>query len=113
MPIAKHSEAQIEKRLVTKVRELGGECYKFTSQSRRHVPDRLCILPLGIFAMVECKAPGKQLRPAQKATCQRFLELGHSVFLVDTYEKVDAVISRFKSLLDNRMQILNDMQSRN
>lgn len=105
-----HSESQIEKRLVTKVVELGGKCYKFTAPSRRHVPDRICILPYGIFALVECKAPGKRMRPAQRALADHLLRLGHSVFLVDSYRTVDDLIERFKGLMVQREMALQQME---
>ncbi len=66
---------------------------------RRHEPDRICLLPNGVVAFVELKRPGKTLRPGQKRAFDRLIELGHRVFMANSKESVDQLISIFKEML--------------
>ena len=97
-------EPQIENRLIAKIKMLGGIPYKFSSAARRHVPDRLCVLPTGLIVFVECKSPGKKLRPAQAAECKKLQRLGHFVTVVDSYDSVDQLIEDTKEILYDREQ---------
>ena len=97
-------EPAIENRLVTKVKQLGGIPYKFSSAARRHVPDRLCVFPTGLVVFVECKSPGKKLRPAQAAECKKLQVRGHFVTMVDSYDSVDQFIADTKEVLYDREQ---------
>lgn len=54
-------ESEIEKRLVKRVRERGGICYKFVSPNNRGVPDRIVITPQGRTIYVELKAENGKL----------------------------------------------------
>lgn len=90
-------ESQVEKYLVERVEANGGLCEKFTSPGRRNVPDRLVSWPatcchLPEVAFVECKATGKKPTPAQRRDHKRRREMGHNVYVVDSYEAVDAFI---------------------
>lgn len=85
-------EKKVERYLVEQVRKvLKGIAYKFTSPSRRSVPDRICVIPHYIF-FVECKATGGVLTPAQVRERTRLVKLGHNTFMVDSKEAVDSVI---------------------
>lgn len=83
-------EAAIERHLVTVVRSLGGECLKFTSPGRRHVNDRLVLLPGGKVWFVELKQPGAKPRPGQVRFHGRLSALGCNSVVLDTKEKIDA-----------------------
>lgn len=83
-------ESTIEKALVERVKALGGMCEKFTSPSRRGVPDRLVTLPGGILVFVELKAPGKALSVLQERDHARRRALGCSVFVIDSLEAAHA-----------------------
>jgi len=48
-------EKHVEKRLVHLMKKLGGECYKWSSQNVRGVPDRICVFPDGTVYFVELK----------------------------------------------------------
>ena len=52
-------EKDIEKKLSLMVKKAGGIAVKFVSPSFDGMPDRLVLLPDGVIAFVELKAPGK------------------------------------------------------
>lgn len=85
-------ESSVERYLVKRVKELGGEAYKFVSPGRRGVPDRLVILPGGRLFFVECKAPGQKLRATQVREGMRLLQLGRAVYVVDSREEIDRLL---------------------
>ena len=60
-------EKQIENKLATEAKKLGGIALKFVSPSFDGMPDRLVLIPDGHIAFVELKAPGKKPRPLQLA----------------------------------------------
>ena len=82
-------EKPIEAHLVKRVKERGGIAFKFVSPQRRSVPDRLCLMPLGRTVFVELKAPDKEPTEAQAREHQRLRDLGHTVLVLDTKERVD------------------------
>lgn len=83
-------ERDVEKALVTRVKSLGGVAEKFTSPSKRSVPDRLVTLPGGVIIFVELKAPGKKPTPKQSADHQRRRAMGCDVRVIDTLEGAHA-----------------------
>tara|TARA_R100001369_G_scaffold87344_1_gene122775 strand:+ start:115 stop:390 length:276 start_codon:yes stop_codon:yes gene_type:complete len=85
-------ERDIERYLVRRVKDLGGVAYKFTSPSRRGVPDRLCVFPDGISVFIECKAPGKKPTVLQTHEIERLRNLGQQVFVVDSKESIDEIV---------------------
>ena len=58
-------ESEIEKKLVSHIKKLGGIAYKFSSPNRKSVPDRLCVMPNGRAFFVETKSTGKAPTPLQ------------------------------------------------
>jgi Holliday junction resolvase len=82
-------EKQVEQHLVKRVSERGGYALKFTSPSRRSVPDRVCVLPGGKLIFVELKAPGELPTEAQVREHQRLRVLGHIVLVLDSKLDVD------------------------
>lgn len=89
-------EKDIENYLVKKVKELGGVAYKFTSPSRRSVPDRLVVCPGNRIAFVEVKRPGNTPTQAQQREMQKLADLGCVVTWVDSYDLVDEFIKVIK-----------------
>jgi len=85
-------ERDIERYLVRRVKDLGGVAYKFTSPSRRGVPDRLCVFPDGISVFIECKAPKKIPTVLQAHEIERLRNLGQQVFVVDSKESIDEIV---------------------
>jgi len=93
------SEKQIEQYLCRLVKEdLRGRAYKFTSPGRHAVPDRICVIPGHVF-FVECKAPGKDLTPAQRRECERLKKLDQWVYMVDSKFLVNLLIAFWRERL--------------
>lgn len=86
-------ESQIEKHLVKRTRELGGEAEKFTSPARRNVPDRLVLFPKGVMAFVELKATGKKPTAAQLRDHQKRRSYGYRVCVLDSISEVNILLS--------------------
>lgn len=59
-------EKELERKLVKKVQEMGGLCWKFTSPNLPGVPDRIVILPGGRIIFVELKTEIGRLSRLQK-----------------------------------------------
>lgn len=87
-------ESKVECYLYVRVKELGGECYKFTSPQRRNVPDRIVILPGGRLTFVEVKAPGEKPTDGQQREHKRLWELGVAVVVLDSYEAIDSWLGK-------------------
>lgn len=87
-------EKTVEAYLRDKVKAAGGRAYKFVSPGNDGVPDRLVCLPGGRVYFVELKAPGKKPTSQQDLQIGRLLDLGCSVQVIDTKEKVDAFMAR-------------------
>jgi hypothetical protein len=94
------TEKQIEAYLVKEIKKIGGTAYKFTSPAYRSVPDRMCVLPCGVIAFIECKRPGKKPTDAQQIEINKLNALGHYTVYVDTKQRVDEEIEFLKHLID-------------
>ena len=95
-------ESDIEKYLVKRVKELGGECRKIQFIGRPGAPDRLVMLPpkdqfvpyaQDVTIWVELKAPGKKAEPHQLREHARMRKMGQRVVVIDSLEGVDEVLS--------------------
>lgn len=86
-------EKVVEEYLRDKVREAGGRAYKFVSPGNAGVPDRIVMLPGGVLAFVELKAPGGKPTKIQLAQHKKIEALGFKVFVIDSKEKVEELIS--------------------
>lgn len=114
MPAAPKHERDVEKYLVKRVKELGGEVRKVKWLGRNSAPDRLAMLPqrpalinrFGDSASpdrtiwFEVKAPGLAAsfplgahEQAQHREHERMRKMGQRVEVVDSYERVDEVLS--------------------
>lgn len=94
-------ESQIEKHLVNRVKELGGEVRKVKWLGRDGAPDRLVMLPsheteLGTVLpktiWVELKAPGKKPEPHQYREHARMQAMGQRVVVIDSIEGVEELL---------------------
>ena len=90
-------EKDIEKKLVTAVRESGGFAPKFVSPGWDGVPDRIVLLPDGKIGFVELKSTGKKLRILQKRRKRQLEQLGFPVFTVDGVEQIGGVIDAIRT----------------
>lgn len=77
-------EKVIEKKVCDYAKQLGCIVYKFTSPSRRSVPDRLFIMPKGkgVF-FIEFKRRGCKPTPAQAIEIEKIRLQGVHVIVVD------------------------------
>ena len=85
-------ERQIEQKLVTAVKARGGIAPKFVSPGFAGMPDRLVLLPGGVFAFAELKAPGKKPRALQMARHRMLKELGFRVYVIDEIEQIGGML---------------------
>ena len=83
-------ERDVERALVRRVKALGGTCEKFTSPTKRSVPDRIITLPGGVIIFVEVKAPGKKPTPLQERDHAARRALGCDVRVIDSMEGANA-----------------------
>lgn len=89
-------ETMIERHLRLGVEMIGGMCLKYSSGSKAGFPDRLCLLPGGVTFWVELKAPGEKPRQLQNVRMDSLKNLGHRVYVADTYEAVDRIIAEYR-----------------
>lgn len=85
-------EKQIENKLTRSVKKVGGIALKFISPSFAGMPDRLVLLPDGVFAFVELKAPGKMPRPLQVSRHKMLRSLGFKVYVIDGVEQIGGML---------------------
>lgn len=85
-------EKQIENKLATEAKKLGGIALKFVSPSFDGMPDRLVLIPDGHIAFVELKAPGKKPRPLQLARHRLLQSLGFRVYVIDSVEQIGGML---------------------
>jgi hypothetical protein len=90
-------EKQIENKLTLMVKQHGGIAVKFVSPSFAGMPDRLVLLPDGIVAFVELKAPGKKPRPLQVARHKLLRSLGFQVYVIDGIEQIGGMLDELLS----------------
>ena len=81
-------EKTIENKLTLAVKKAGGIAPKFVSPSFAGMPDRLVLLPDGVIAFAELKAPGEKPRPLQEARHRVLRRLGFPVYVIDSVEKI-------------------------
>ena len=85
-------EKQIENMLTRSVKKAGGIALKFVSPSFAGMPDRSVLLPDGVCAFVELKAPGKKPRPLQVARHKMLRSLGYRVYVIDGIEQIGGML---------------------
>lgn len=87
-------EKTIETKLVKKVKAAGGLALKLTCPGFDGMPDRLVLLPGGILAFVELKAPGKNPRPLQLARHKLLRGLGFHVYIIDDEQQIELLLTK-------------------
>ena len=87
----------IEQRLVTAVKGRGGIAPKFMSPGFAGMPDRLVLLPGGVFAFAELKAPGMKPRPLQVARHEMLRRLGFRVYVIDEIEQIGGMLDELQT----------------
>lgn len=97
--IARHaevSEKAIERYLAERVKALGGVCLKYSNPGMTGYPDRLCVMPEGKTIWVELKSRGRKPEALQEIRFRQLESLGHRVYVCDSREKVDEVLSNYE-----------------
>ena len=90
-------EKQIENKLTRSVKKAGGIALKFVSPGFAGIPDRIVLLPDGMCAFVELKAPGKHTRPLQTVRHRMLQKLGFKVYVIDSAEQIEGVINDIRA----------------
>ena len=90
-------EKQIENKLTKSVKKHGGIAVKFVSPNYDGMPDRLVLLPDGVCAFVEVKAPNKKPRPLQKARHRLLQKLGFKVYVLDDAGQIGEIIDEIRT----------------
>jgi len=85
-------ERDIERKLVTAVKERGGWCLKFVSPGTAGVPDRIVLMPHGRMFFVEVKAPGQKPRKIQEVIHRKLRALGFRVYVIDDTKQIKEVL---------------------
>lgn len=98
-------ESEVEKHLVQRVKELGGEVRKVKWIGRDGAPDRLVMMPAPTLhsnpewsavtrtTWVELKAPGAKAKPHQLREHERMRKMGQRVLVIDSIEGVEAFLA--------------------
>jgi len=86
-------ESDIEKYLVKRVKDVGGQIRKAQWVGHVGAPDRRVMLPNRPPIWIELKAPGKKPEPHQVREHNRMRRLGELVEVIDSYEAVDNLIA--------------------
>jgi len=89
-------EKTIETKLVKKIKAAGGLALKLTCPGFDGIPDRLVLLPGGIIAFVELKAPGQVPRPLQLARHKLLRGLGFNVYVIDDEQQIEILLTRIR-----------------
>lgn len=85
-------ESIVENYLIEQAAKHGFFYRKMTAPGSNGFPDRL-IIGYGITAFIECKASGKKPRKLQEITIDEMKKKGAFVFVADTKERVDEILS--------------------
>ena len=88
-------ENAVENYLNREARKVGALPMKFVSPGLRGVPDRIVLFPGGLVVFVELKASGGKARPQQLYRMRQLIDRDAIVRIVDTTEKVDALIKEW------------------
>lgn len=87
-------ESDIERYLVQRVKEAGGEVRKLKWIGRNGAPDRFVLLPNDSVFLIEIKAPGKKLALHQIREIIRLDTITPALecVVVDSFESVDQAL---------------------
>lgn len=90
-------EKDIERKLCTEIRFMGGYCLKWVSPNTGGVPDRIIVLPGGRVAFAEMKRPkGSKVAPLQKYWRRVLLGLGFRHYMIYTEEDLKNTLEELK-----------------
>ena len=90
-------EKHTEQKLIADAKTRGGLAVKFVSPGFDGMPDRIVLLPHGVFAFVELKAPGKKPRPLQLSRHALLRSLGFRVYVLDSIEQIGVILNEIQT----------------
>ena len=93
------NEKFMERKLVEAVKNMGGIAPKLVSPGFDGMPDRIVLLPHGLMAFVEVKAPGKKPRPLQVSRHGLLRRLGFKVYVLDDMNRIGGILDDIQSNL--------------
>jgi hypothetical protein len=93
----RYTEKQIEQKLTLMAKSRGGIAPKFVSPSFAGMPDRLILLPGGLMAFAELKAPGMKPRPLQVTRHEMLRRLGFKVYVIDGIEQIGGMLDELQT----------------
>lgn len=82
-------EKDIERKLVSEVKKMGGRAYKWVSPGNDGVPDRIVILPGMHPVFVELKTESGKLSALQRTQIRRLLDMGQDVRVLKGIREVE------------------------
>lgn len=85
-------EKQIEQKLVSTARNMGGVALKLVCPGFAGMPDRIVLLQNGHIGFVEVKAPGEKPRPLQLTRHGLLQRLGFKVYVLDDERQIKRII---------------------
>lgn len=85
-------EKDIEKKVCDYAKSLGMLVYKFTSPSRRSVPDRMFITRYGKVFFIEFKRKGQKPTDAQAVELRKIHATGVEAYVVDNVERGNRIV---------------------
>jgi len=89
-------EAEIEKYLVRKIKDINGLCWKFTSPGTKGVPDRIVVVN-GMTIFVELKRPlGGRIDPTQAYRVQQIRERGGTAYFINNKNQIKQLVKHLK-----------------
>ncbi len=82
-----HRESVIESAVCEYAKRYGALTYKFTSPSRRSVPDRLFLFPKNVVLFIEFKAKDKKPTELQAMEIAKIRDRDVPVYVIDSEKK--------------------------
>jgi hypothetical protein len=90
------SEKKLERKLRDSIKAIGGLCLKLLPFEFSGLPDRICLLRGGIVVFAEIKTTGKTPSKIQIHVHKKLKKLGFRVEVIDTSEKITALIKDYE-----------------
>ena len=92
----KEREKNLERKLDSSLKSIGGLCLKLPSIHISGLPDRMCLFPEGRILFVEVKSTGMKPRKIQKVIHDKLRKLGFDVEILDSTEKLNQIMKDYE-----------------